>query len=151
MIHTARLLFVGVPTTGFAVLLAGAWRRAAQSWRYQMRLVVTLGRLEAEDSPATVPVLEEVRLELPIEPVGREGLPLDGATRSGTQQMRFHLGESLGRRSALCDRWYLDSTPLLLARDERGAVLCGPGGSIPGAIEQCDSEIHVGWDWDLRR
>ena len=137
---------------GAAVLVAVAvCGRNRRDWHSQIRFAVALGRLEEQNAIGTAPLLEEVRLDLARAPQFEAGGDRDELELAPWRQMRFHIASELETSISLCDRWYLDSTPLLLARDERGAVLCGPEGSIWGAIEQCDAEVHLGIDWDLRR
>lgn len=136
-------------TIAVALVFAHLWKHACSDWRYQVRLAIAMSRLEARESPITALLLEEVRLDLPTKQSELDE-PLDNAARRDElPHVRFHVANSTEEQLGLCDRWYLDSTPLLLAQDERGAVLCGPGGAILGAIEHRESEVHSGWDWDL--
>ena len=149
MSPTSTMVVVGVITIAAAVDFANVWKRACSDWPYQLRLAVALARLGARESPVTAPLLEEVRLDLPTKSCDQAELRLNESARQELHHVRFHVADPHDQQLGLCDRWYLDSTPLLLAQDERGAVLCGPGGSILGAVERCGGEIHNGWDWDL--
>jgi hypothetical protein len=129
------LLFV-IVVTGLSLVIATARARARRSWSYQLRLIVVLGYLDWLESPQRGLELSEVLVTAPFSDSLSEELLLARVGRCGAAPILFRLHEPLGDRQQLCARWYEESTPLLLATDDFGAVLHGPDGQLVGHLVQ---------------
>ena len=134
-----------------ALVLASVLKRASHDWSYQLRLIVVLGLLDARESPLSGPVLEEVRLAEPVGGSLADELVLASAGSGRRASIHFHLGEPPDQRAQLCDQWFDEATPLLLAIDGRGAVLHGPGGCLLGDVKDRGREFYREIDRNGRR
>jgi hypothetical protein len=144
-------LLVLVLIAALVLMLASALKRANNDWRCQLRLILAFALLDALESPLSGPVLEEVRLSEPVGGSFSDELVLASAGSLGRASIHFHLGEPLDQRAQLCDQWFDEATPLLLAVDDRGAVLHGPDGCLLGDVEQRGWASQGDIDRDTRR
>lgn len=137
------LLFVTV-IVGLSLLLASARSRARRDWDYELRLMLVLGYLDWLDSPQGGLALSEVLLAAPFELSVFDEFVLVQTAQVGERPILLYLDEPLGWRAELCARWCDAATPLLLASDDQGAILHGPGGQLLGRLVQRGS-AGPGW------
>ena len=98
--------------------------------------MLVLGYLDWLDWPQGGLALSEVSLAAPFEPSIFDELVLLQTAQLGERPILVHLDEPLGRRAQLCAPWCAAATPLLLASDDQGAILHGPGGQLLGRLVQ---------------
>jgi hypothetical protein len=127
------LLFVTV-VVGLSFLLTSACSRARRDWDYELQLMLVLGYLDWLDRPQGGLMLSEVLLAAPFASSTFDELVLVLTAQAGELPILLHLDEPLGGRAELCARWCDATTPLLLANDDQGAILHGPGGQLLGRL-----------------
>jgi len=119
---------------GLSPVLALVFSRMKNDWARERRFILVLGHLDWLDFPRGDLVLSEVRLAAPCEPSMCDEIVLVRCGSLGEQPITFHVDVPPGQPAQFCARWCDAATPLLLATDDRGAVLKGPGGQLLGQL-----------------